>query len=47
MNMVNNHVINEQQYEHCRFKDNPPLSVEYVKIEENAKEQVFTDFDED
>ena len=47
MNMMNNHVINEQQYEHCRFKNNPPLSVEYVKLEENIRDWVFTDFDDD
>ena len=47
MNMTNNHVINEQQFEHCRFKNNPPLSVEYIRVEENARDKVFTDFDED
>ena len=39
--------LNEKQFEYCRFKSNPPLSVQYTRSERQAREAIFTEMDED
>ena len=46
-NQDNFNVLNEKQFEYWRFKNNPPLSVQYVREEEKAMDAVFTEFDEE
>ena len=45
-NQDNFNVLNEKQFEYCKFKNRPPLSVQYIKEEEKTLDAIFTEFDE-
>ena len=43
----NFNVLNEKQFEFCRFRNNPPLSIQFIRGEAKAMEALFTEVDKE